>query len=127
MAGRASGGLSSGTGIVDAASGLLGAPHLKAEELVAANPGCIDLANNTLVIPSGGQCVFDFKDSVDLDRRMVLRDGVTPGKSYAPMVTLVNGGSPAPAFEKTKRLETLCTNLLVIPVRRMRAWLASTS
>ena len=79
LAGRASGGLSSGTGIVDAASGLLGAPHLKAEDLVAVNPGCIDLTNNTLVIPSGGQCVFDFKDSVDLDRRMVLRDGVTPG------------------------------------------------
>lgn len=79
LAGQASGGLSSGTGVVDAVSGILGAPHLQAKDLRAANPACLDVANNTLVIPGGGTCAFDFGDSVNLDRRMVLRDGVTPG------------------------------------------------
>ena len=78
LAGSACGGLSGGTGIVDAASGLLGAPHLKAKDLRAVDPACIDLPNNTLVVPTNRPCVFDFDDSVNLDRRMVLRDGVTP-------------------------------------------------
>jgi hypothetical protein len=74
----ACGGLSSGTGIVDAASGLLGAPHLKTEDLRATNPSCIDAATNTLVVPTNSPCVYALDDSVFLDRRLVLKDGVTP-------------------------------------------------
>jgi hypothetical protein len=37
------------------------------------------VANNTLVVPSGTTCTYQLDDSLFLDRRMVLKDGVTPG------------------------------------------------
>lgn len=79
LAGSACGGLSSGTGLVDAASGLLGAPHLEAKDLKAANPACLDVTGNALVFPANVTlCTYDLDDSVSVDRRLVLRDGFSP-------------------------------------------------
>jgi hypothetical protein len=104
LAGTACGGLASGTGFVDDLGGLLGAPHLEAGDLRATNPACLDALANTLVVLSGTTCTYQLDDSVFLDRRLVLKDGVTPLNVQIQVkpdgLPLVKKGFPLPPGEE---------------------------
>ncbi|MPZ48138.1 MAG: hypothetical protein GEU75_02305 [Dehalococcoidia bacterium] len=77
LAGQACGGISSGAGFVGSIDSVLGAPHLKTDDVdvVVGGQNCIQ--GDALVISRVQPCTYELKSW--LDRRLVAAAGVTQG------------------------------------------------